>query len=117
MPDLEESIAWYRDLLGFREERRFEIPPANARAAIIRHGELAVELFEVKGASPLPPERRVPNLDLKSHGIKHVALAVEYRDQLLVFLSARGVDVIFRGIDGAFILDNAGNIIELMKRD
>jgi len=117
VPDLEASIAWYRDMLGFHEERRFDIPSANARAAIIRHGELAIELFEVKGASPLPPERRIPNQDLKFQGIKHVALAVENRDQVLDLLGARGVDVIFRGIQGAFILDNAGNIIELMERD
>jgi methylmalonyl-CoA/ethylmalonyl-CoA epimerase len=117
VPDLEESIAWYTEMLGFREERRFEIPPAKARAAIIRHGELEVELFEVVGASPLPPERSVPNLDLKAHGIKHVALAVENRELLFEFLSCRGVDVIYRGIKGAFILDNAGNIIELMERD
>lgn len=117
VPDLDESIAWYRDMLDFGEVRRFAIPSTNAKAAIIRHGELDIELFEVEGASPLPPERRIPNEDMKAHGIKHIALAVENRDRLLDVLSARGVDVIFRGIKGAFILDNAGNIIELMERD
>ena len=117
VPDLDASIAWYGEMLGFSEERRFDIPSARAKAAILRHGELAIELFEVEGASPLAAERQIPNQDLKAHGIKHVALAVEDRDRLLDQLAARGVDVIFRGINGAFILDNAGNIIELMERD
>jgi methylmalonyl-CoA/ethylmalonyl-CoA epimerase len=117
VPDLEESIAWYSNMLGFHEERRFDIPQAKARAAIIRHGKLDLELFEVEGATPLPPDRSVPNLDIKTHGIKHVALAVEHRELLLAFLSARGVNVIYGGIKGAFILDNTGNIIELMERD
>ncbi len=117
VPNLDESIAWYRDMLGFHEERRFAIPVARARAAIIRRGSLAIEIFEVEGASPLPPGRRIPNEDIRTHGVKHVALAVDRRQLLLDFLSTRGVNVVYRGIKGAFILDNAGNIIELMERE
>jgi methylmalonyl-CoA/ethylmalonyl-CoA epimerase len=117
VPNLDDSIAWYREMLGFHEERRFAIPVARAKAAIIRRGGLAIEIFEVQGANPLPPDRRIPNEDIRTHGVKHVALAVDHRQRLLDFLSTRGVEVIYRGIQGAFILDNAGNIIELMERE
>jgi catechol 2,3-dioxygenase-like lactoylglutathione lyase family enzyme len=30
VPDLEASIRWYRDVLGFEVEHRFEIPKARA---------------------------------------------------------------------------------------
>ena len=93
-----------------------EFEQAGARAAIIRRGTLDIEVFEVQGASPLPPGRSIPNEDIRTHGVKHVALAVEDRQALLDYLSTRGVEVVFRGIKGAFILDNAGNIIELMER-
>ena len=116
VPDLDASIAWYGEMLGFAEVRRFDIPKAGARAAIIRRGTLDIEVFEVQGASPLPPGRSIPNEDIRTHGVKHVALAVEDRQALLDYLSTRGVEVVFRGIKGAFILDNAGNIIELMER-
>ena len=68
VPDLEASIRWYHDTLGFEVEQRFEIPKAHARVAMIRRGSLRMELFEVEDAKPLPEDRRLPDRDLKTHG-------------------------------------------------
>ena len=35
VPDLEASIRWYREVLGFEVENRFEIPKAHAKVAMI----------------------------------------------------------------------------------
>ena len=40
VPDIEAAIAWYGRVLGFELEREFNIPPAKARAAMIRKGAL-----------------------------------------------------------------------------
>jgi hypothetical protein len=61
VPDLEASIRWYRDVLGFEVEQRFEIPNARAKVAMIKRGALRMELFQVEQAKPLPDERRIPD--------------------------------------------------------
>ena len=57
VPDLEQAITWYRDILGFALERRFRIEPAKADVAFVRRGTLRFELFEVADAAPLPLPR------------------------------------------------------------
>ena len=43
---------------------------------MLRNGPLHIELFEVPGAASLPPERRMPDTDVHTHGNKHVSFAV-----------------------------------------
>lgn len=119
VPSLEEAIAWYGRVLGFELERRFAIPPAHAQVAFIRKGPLGFELFEVAGASPLPADRRLPDLDLKTHGNKHVAFRISDLDDFLAEMEAKGADVAFvvRAAfgNGCFIRDCAGNLIEFVE--
>jgi catechol 2,3-dioxygenase-like lactoylglutathione lyase family enzyme len=119
VPDLEAAIAWYRDVLGFELERRFEIAAAKARAAFIRKGPLRFELFEVDGAKPLPEERRHPPSDLLTHGTKHLAFRVASVDEFLDAVRASGADVVFVVREqfgtGCFLRDCAGNLIEFVE--
>ena len=73
--DLQASIAWYRDMLGFELLREVEIPDGHGHVALVKNGSFILELFCVPGAKPLPDERRHPATDLLTHGIKHVAYA------------------------------------------
>jgi len=118
VPDLEASIRWYGDVLGFEVEKRFEIEPIPARVAMLRRGNLRIELFEVPGASPLPVERREPNKDVKTHGNKHVAFAIADLEGAERELRRLGADIVFVGRfkfgSNIFIRDNAGNLIELV---
>ncbi len=118
VPDLEASIRWYREVLDFELERRFEIPAIPAKVAMLRRGDLRLELFEVPGASALPPERREPNQDLRTHGNKHLAFAIRDLDSAERELRSRGADIVFVGRfefgSNIFIRDNAGNLIELV---
>jgi len=68
--DLEASIAWYRDMLGFELVRVVDIPEAedSGRVALIRNGDFILELFCLPGAASLPPERRHPATDLLTQG-------------------------------------------------
>jgi methylmalonyl-CoA/ethylmalonyl-CoA epimerase len=120
VPDLEASIEWFARVLDFEVENRFEIPPIPAKVAMLRRGNLRVELFEVPGAQGLPEERRQPNTDLRTHGNKHLAFAVKDADAAAEVLKARGADIVFVGHfefgANVFIRDNAGNLIEFVQQ-
>jgi methylmalonyl-CoA/ethylmalonyl-CoA epimerase len=118
VPDLEASIRWYVEVLDFEVEQRLEIPAIPAKVAMLRRGDLRLELFEVPGAQPLPEERRHPNLDLRTHGNKHLAFAIKDLDSAERELKNRGADIVWvrRFEFGAniFVRDNSGNLIELV---
>ncbi|MFC1863396.1 VOC family protein [Thermodesulfobacteriota bacterium] len=120
IPDLENSIVWYRDMLGFSIEKRVTIEEANAKVAFVKKGNFMIELFEVAGASPLPDSRRYPNQDIAVHGTKHITFEVPDLRKLMDTLKHRGVDVamdVFEIEDSlaAFIRDNSGILIELFE--
>ncbi len=119
VPSLDDAIEWYGCVLGFELEKRFYIDAARAHSAFIRKGSLRFELFEVEGASPLPPDRRHPPSDLKTHGNKHVAFQVDNLELFLVEMEAKGADVAFVVREefgkGCFLRDCAGNLIEFVE--
>ncbi len=117
--DLDASIRWYCDMLGFEVETRFEIPPVPAKVAMLKRGPLRMELFEVAGAAPLPEDRRYPDRDLRTCGNKHVAFAVQDVALAVSELKARGADIVMVHASpfgtGAFIRDNSGNLVEIVQ--
>jgi methylmalonyl-CoA/ethylmalonyl-CoA epimerase len=120
VPDINASIEWYKNMLGFRLVSDQYIDKLPARIAFLEHGDFSIELFEIEGAAPLPDDRRIPNLDIRTHGNKHVAYAVKDIKALMDTLKEKNVDVamdIFpMGKDlVSFIRDNAGNLIELIQ--
>jgi methylmalonyl-CoA/ethylmalonyl-CoA epimerase len=117
--DLEASITWYGDVLGFKVEKRFPIPSIPAEVAMLRNGPLHIELFHVPGAKPLPEERRNPDTDLLTHGNKHVSFAVKDVQPFAQELRRRGADIVWvrkmpHG-SNIFIRDNCGNLIEFVQ--
>lgn len=119
VPDLEEAIKWYHDVLGFDVEKRFAIPPAKAQVAMMKKGVLRVEIFQVEGAKPLPEERRLPMTDLQTHGNKHSAFCIADLNEFLATMEAKNVDIAFVVKEkfgrGCFIRDCAGNLIEFVE--
>lgn len=119
VPNLDDAIDWYGSVLGFAVERRFPIPSIPAEVAIVRNGDLRMEIFEVPGASPLPQDRRQPDTDNRTHGNKHVSFVIENVEAFGAELERRGADIVWikRMQHGAniFIRDNAGNLIEFVE--
>ena len=120
IPDMAESIAWYTDVLGFSLLSNDYIEPIKARVAFLKHGEFSIELFEIKGAKPLPEERRIPNLDIQTHGTKHMAFAVKDLHRFVDRLKEKNVDIAMdvfpmEGDLVCFIRDNSGNLLELIQ--
>lgn len=119
VPSVEESIAWYEEMLGFSVVWRTTIPGLDVQLVQMTGAGFIVELFEVPAATALPEGRSHPNTDFKTHGVKHFALGVSDARKFVDELRSKGVRVVhvaeFEGTYGAFILDNAGNLIEIWQ--
>ena len=120
VPDIEASIAWYRDMFGFSVEKRMNLEALNAKIVFIKQGDFRIELFEVAGAEPMPESRRYPNTDIATHGTKHLAFEVQDLRQLMEDLKKKDLDVAsdvheIEGTIMAFIRDNSGVLIELIQ--
>jgi len=119
VPDLQSSIKWYQDMLGFILEKQMEMPPLHAKIAFMKYGDFRIELFEVAGAKPLPEDRRFPQKDLTTHGWKHLSIGVKEPKKVLEMLKNKGADIALEGeVNGeamGFVRDNAGNLVEFNK--
>jgi methylmalonyl-CoA/ethylmalonyl-CoA epimerase len=117
VPDLEETIKWYGDKFGFVLVSRSEIPGQNVKVAHMKGSGFILEIFEVHDAAALPADRRHPNTDFRTHGVKHFSIGADDAKGFVAELSESGVEVVFiaevDGTYGAFILDNTGNLIEI----
>lgn len=120
--NLDESIAWYRDMLGFEEVVRMSQGVTEDKMNIghIRRGNCYIEIFQVEGSKPLPEYRRDPNTDFGVQGLKHFALQVSDVRSAVKELTAKGVEIAFGPIDApgvcfVFIRDSSGNAFELIE--
>jgi methylmalonyl-CoA/ethylmalonyl-CoA epimerase len=119
VPRLNEAVAWYEAMLGFQVEQRLTIPQIPAEIAFLVRDDFRIEVFQVTGAAALPADRRVPNLDLKTHGNKHMCFEVPSVLKAVAALREAGADIALElNVDGnptAFVRDCAGNLIELLE--
>ncbi len=122
VPSVEESIAWYEEMLGFEVVNRAHIPGLDVEVQVVhmQGPGFLLELFQVEGAATLPESRSHPNTDFRTHGVKHFALEVPDAGDFVEELVAKGVRLVHvaevDGTYGAFILDNSGNLIEIFQR-
>jgi methylmalonyl-CoA/ethylmalonyl-CoA epimerase len=119
VPDLDATIQWYSEKLGFQLEKKFRIETIPASCAFIRNGSLRIEIFQPDNFKTLPAERRVPDTDNLTHGNKHGAFVVNDVPALHEEFKRRGVDIVWmkKMPDGAavFIRDNSGILLEFVQ--
>lgn len=120
VPDIDIAVRWWKDMLGFAESHRFYIEHAGAQVVFLSRADLNIELSQTKDAAPLPDDRRIPILDLKTHGNKHGAFRVDDLDELLAYAEAKGADVAMGKTPVpiglvCFLRDPAGNLIEFVQ--
>lgn len=119
-PDnLDATIDWYANNLGFAVEWRFEVNGTDF--AFITHDELRIELVAAAARTNAFPATDIASSHT-SERLHHLCLAVRDLDATLSDLSAHDVHPISGPIDVpaigqrfAFITDNLGNIIELTE--
>jgi methylmalonyl-CoA/ethylmalonyl-CoA epimerase len=119
--NLEESVDWYVEMLGFELARPFvREPDSEMTIALLRRGNFNIELFEIRGAAPLPEYRRDPSADLRVHGLAHFAFRVDDARAVLAELESKGVEVVFGPNESErsiffFVSDNSGNSFEFIQ--
>ena len=120
--DVDASIQWYRDNLGFELTGRERVEHLGAEIATVKNGDFMLELFHYPGSVPLPPERRHPDTDIRAQGTKHLCLCTDDLESLVARLRANGVEIVIGpGTMGEYtfyyIRDNDGILIELMEKN
>ncbi len=128
--DLERSIAFYRDLLGFEMvmDHRWpegtanmnathELEETSGRVVLLRAGNAMLELFQYTTPTPRPldTERR-----LCDHGIIHFCIDVDDIDMEYERLKAGGMrfhcpPVDYGSVKTTYGRDPDGNVIELQE--
>jgi glyoxylase I family protein len=121
--DLETTVAWYSETLGFREEFRYEIAEAGLKAVFLGLGDLRLEIFEKSESRAASEEERSFGSYLAVQGLKHVALAVDDLGAVRAELEQAGVEFVSEirevpnsgGERFCFLSDPDGVLIELYQ--
>ncbi|UCD08691.1 MAG: VOC family protein [Dehalococcoidales bacterium] len=119
--NLDVSMRFYTDILGFTCERIIDIPDGNGRIALLTKADFTIEMFEFVESLPLPEKNGMLTDDLKKVGVKHVALRVKDIWTAAAYLKERGVEFINEPVKGArgyyrfFIKDPDGMPVELTE--
>ena len=118
--NMQESIDWYHDMLGFELLFRKDIEFLRCEVAFMKKCNFQIELFKHYDTISLPADRLEPNKDIQTQGTKHICYEVEDITQLLGDLRAKGVDIVMGPMKMeetlmGFVRDNTGNLIEFMQ--
>lgn len=119
--NLDDAIAWYRDLWGLTLEHREVVEDQHVEEAMLRLGDSFIQLI-----CPTDPTSTVAMfIDRRGEGLHHIAYEVEDIDEALSTLAARGARLIdatprkgSRNTRIAFVhpADNRGVLVELVER-
>ena len=128
--DIERSLRFYRDLLGFKEvfsskwdigtettDKIVGLKDSSARVVMLRTGNACVELFQYATPEPKPGDINRPVCD---HGITHLCLQVADIDAEYARLKTAGMrfhcppqDI--GGLRATYGRDPDGNVVELLE--
>jgi catechol 2,3-dioxygenase-like lactoylglutathione lyase family enzyme len=128
--DIERSLRFYRDLLGFEviftsaweagtkgADQITGLKDSSARLAMVKAGNACIEIFQYSSPPPKPAEPTRPVCD---HGITHICLDVSDIDAEYERLKSAGM--MFhcppQGLGGAratYGRDPDGNVVELLE--
>lgn len=111
--DIEKTMAFYRDVLGFtlKEQQAIDMPPLRG-IAYMTLGDTMIEFLDVADPKPAPGPWTVGYIGL--------AIEVENMDEAVAFLKEKGVDIVWGPMDiggpiRAEIRDPDGLTIELRQ--
>ncbi len=128
--NLERSVAFYRDVLGFEQILDFDWPEGTAnmnathalddtagRVVLMKLGSSMIELFQFETPTPRPVD---PDRPLCDHGITHLCLDVVDIDKEYERLSAAGMRFHCAPVQNGdarmtYGRDPDGNVIELLE--
>jgi catechol 2,3-dioxygenase-like lactoylglutathione lyase family enzyme len=119
--NLDVSMRFYTEILGFSCERVINIPDGNGKIALLKKSDFTIEMFQFTDAEPLTDNGSKLINDLKKIGVKHIALRVNDIWAAEEYLSRHKVEFINKPVKGArgfyrfFIKDPDGMPLELTE--
>ena len=121
--NMQESITWYENILGFELMWVKDFPALKTKIAFLKNDTFQIELFEAYETIALPKERFLPITDLQTQGTKHIAFGTENIVTLFEKFKSKNVDIVFGPIESppkdalfGFIRDNSGVLIEFIQK-
>ena len=119
--NLDVSVRFYTEILGFTCERMIDILDGNGRIALLKKADFTIEMFQFTDFIPLPQTDEIMVNDLKKIGVKHIALRVNDIWTAADYFKELGVEFINEPVKGArgfyrfFIKDPDGMPVELTE--
>ncbi len=119
--NLNATVKWYEQKLGFTETRRVVMDGGNIQFAFMQISRYRIYIAQIRGSVRLEDPNQVPN-HLLTQGWRHVVLEVDNVDKAYKILKARGVEFVGQptthnppGIRVVYFKDLEGNVLELYK--
>ena len=119
--NLSRSIAFYRKHFGLRLAAKFRHKEIGLTIALLKKGDITLELFEFKKHKPLPRYRKGLDSDLRTLGVKHICLEAKNIAKIYGQFKRSGVSlatdlrVFDNGARYFFLRDPDGILIEIMQ--
>jgi catechol 2,3-dioxygenase-like lactoylglutathione lyase family enzyme len=122
VPNIDESIAWYSDKLGFQLKERRKVSTGIEIALIEKNG-FFIDLIEIADSKNLESKPQDPPAHLKVQGIRNLVFWVDDLKTTDAQLKAKGVKLIWEsrfipeiGTSITNFRDNNGNLIAIWQR-
>jgi catechol 2,3-dioxygenase-like lactoylglutathione lyase family enzyme len=125
---LDRALEFYRDVLGMevavqtriggdKYDAILGLTGVSGRVALLRLGDLQIELFEFERPCPLPSQ---PNRPVCDHGISHFCIEVTDIHAIYAHLAAAGIRFHcppqqFSGAIATYARDPDGNVLEFFQ--
>ena len=118
--DLDESINWYNNILGFTLIDKTYVEPAHSQCATMRNGSFEMEIFRHDDTRPMTEARLDPDKNPQDQGPQHICFRVDDLDGFIEEVKSKGVKILIGPVMMGttklyYIADNNGIPIELMN--
>lgn len=122
--DLEKTIQWYGDILGFNVLKRVAFPVIGAQVAFLQKADVRLEVLQAPGGFRINEMFADAPAHLLPIGNKVLVLQVDDLHTATLELEEKGVTFAWKEVDltgdGVFstmIRDSDGNFINIFQRD
>ena len=120
--NLEESIRWYCDILGFRVMQQHDFAEFHAKLAFLESNGIEIELVESENCTQL--RRLNPPIEhVRVQGISQLSFRVHRIEEALSWAQEHSIEIALDLVNAEplqlkafFIRDNEGNLIEFIER-
>lgn len=123
--DLDQSVKWYHDTLGFikENEETFDINGKKAKIAFVRLAHIKPELMQIEGGYRIealfaaPPDHLLPvgNKSLVLQ-VPDLSLATRELEEKGVTFEWKEMDLLGNGMRNTMIRDMDGNLISIFQK-